>query len=157
MESQGGLLGRFPSYLTLSLCDTIDIFCMASRAVKKQVSQRLVNVKTTDEAMQLMLEYATDGREKVILDSIKELYDKAAVQRLCGNGVAPGRAAANAKMLWEQCTGVASELLIRYWITCSEFPGVSICFLQKSDEACTNWCKIFAREFDTLLNTSRKP
>lgn len=148
---KGGLLARVPSYITLSLCDTIDIFCMASHAVKKQVSQRLVEVKTTDAAMQLMLEYAVDGREQVILDTIKALYDKAAVQRLCGNDVAPGRAAANVNMLWDQCTGVASELLIRYWSTCAQFPGVSICVLHQSDETCIGWCKIFADEFDTVL------
>ena len=65
--------------------------------------------------MALMLEYAVDSRERIIIDTTKALCDKAAVQQLCVEEVAPGRAAANVKMLWEQCTGVASELLIRFW------------------------------------------
>ena len=125
---------------------------MASKDIRIRTGKRLAEVETTDYAMGVMLADALDSREAIIVDTMKPLYDKAAVTRLCGPDVAPVRSALNISMLWEQCTGVASELQLRFWSSCRQLPRIAVCALQEEDADCIHWCKFFAKEFEVLRN-----
>ena len=147
---KGGLLQRIPGYINQELCDCMDIFCLSTRAIRRQCSSRLVDVKSPQAAIDTMVADTDAAQEPIIIDTIKALYGPE-VHELCGPEVSETRAARNMKILLNMTMQTAQELLVRAWPGSCQFPGTTVSVLRETDKEALVWCGYLAYDWNLLL------
>ena len=70
----------------------------------------------------------------------------------CGSSVEPARRASNVKMVFDLTKHTISEMVVRSWSACGQWPGVSVVVLVSTEDVniALEWVAFFAKDWEVL-------